>query len=91
MTAFEVHLNGQKLCTAGLGDVGVLSVILSWRGTQPYKDGTAPGAAAIEFTVTGLTSPAGENVHWAEPAVKAGDEIRIRVVDTDRVDAPQKK
>ena len=67
MTAFEVYLNGEKLCTAGLGEAGVTSAILSWRGTQAYKDGTAPGAASTEFSVRGLTSPTGEHVRWAEP------------------------
>jgi hypothetical protein len=90
MTAFEVYLNGEKLCTAGLGDAGVLSAILSWRGAQPYKDGTKPDAPSIEFSVGGLTSPAGENVRWAEPSVRAGDEILIRIVDTEFVDTAQK-
>ncbi len=90
MTAFEVHLNGEKLCTAGLGDTGVVSAILSWRGNQPYKDGTAPESASIEFSVSGLISPAGEHVRWAEPKVQVGDEIRIRVVDIGRADVPKK-
>jgi hypothetical protein len=90
MTAFEVYLNGEKLCTAGLGEAGVISAILSWRGTQAYKDGTAPEAASTEFSVRGLTSPAGEHVRWAEPKVQAGDEIRIRVVDAELADTPRK-
>jgi hypothetical protein len=90
MIAFEVHLNGEKLCTAGLGDVGVISAILSWRGNQPYKDRTMAATAAIEFSVRGLTSPAGEHVRWADPKVQVGDEIRIRVINSDRPDAPTK-
>lgn len=30
MRAFEVWLNGKKLCLAGIGDDGVLSVIANW-------------------------------------------------------------
>jgi hypothetical protein len=90
MTAFEVYLNGEKLCMAGLGDAGVVSAILSWRGNQPFKDGAAPESASIEFSVLGLTSQAGEHVRWAEPKVRVGDEIRIRIVDVGRADAPQK-
>jgi hypothetical protein len=89
MIAFEVYLNGEKLCTAGLGDLGVLSAILSWRGTQPYQDGTAPKLASLEFTISGLTSPAGDHVRWAEPQVHLDDEIRIRVVETSQADEPQ--
>jgi len=63
---------------------------LSWRGNQAYKDGTAPVSHSIHFSVRGLTSPTGEHVRWAEPKVQTGDEIRIRVVDTDRPDVPKK-
>ncbi len=72
----------------GLGEVGVVSAILSWRGTQAY--GTAPETPSIEFSVRGLTSPTGEQVSWADPKLQAGDEIRIRVVDSERPDAPKK-
>jgi hypothetical protein len=30
MIAFEIHLNGEKLCRAGIGDSGVLSAIVTW-------------------------------------------------------------
>ena len=90
MIAFEVHLNGEKLCTAGLGDLGVISAILGWRGKQPYKDGTVPEGAALDFSVRGLTNPAGEHVEWAHPQVHIHDEIRIRIVDVDQVDPPFK-
>jgi len=91
MTAFEVYLNGEKLCTAGLGDEGVLSTLLSWRGNQPYKDGTAPASASLEFSVGGLISATGEQVRWAEPKIQLGDEIRIRLVNVESADTPQKR
>jgi hypothetical protein len=28
MRAFEIHLNGKRLCTAGVGDAGVLTAIV---------------------------------------------------------------
>jgi len=30
MIAFEVSLNGNKVCNAGVGDVGVLTTIITW-------------------------------------------------------------
>jgi hypothetical protein len=90
MIAFEVYLNGEKLCTAGLGDLGVVSAILGWRGTQPYKDGTAPEGPALDFSVRDLTSPAAEHVEWAHPEVHLNDEIRIRLVESTLVDEPRK-
>jgi hypothetical protein len=30
MIAFEISIDGQKKCTAGVSDVGVASVIASW-------------------------------------------------------------
>ncbi|MEI6785358.1 MAG: hypothetical protein WCQ21_31045 [Verrucomicrobiota bacterium] len=90
MIAFEVYVNGEKVCTAGVGESGVLSSILTWRGTQPYKDGNVPAAASLELDVGGLTSPEGKDVRWAQRSIRVDDEIQIRVVEASAVDSPLK-
>lgn len=30
MLAFEVHLNGRKICTAGIGEPGVITNVITW-------------------------------------------------------------
>ena len=37
MIAFEVHRNGEKLCTAGVSD-GVLTAILTWVGGKKREE-----------------------------------------------------
>ena len=39
MLAFEIHVNGKRLCTAGIGEFGVLAANLIWVGSEPHKDG----------------------------------------------------
>jgi hypothetical protein len=37
MIAFEVSLNGKRVCTAGVQDFGVLSAIVSWVRRRPAQ------------------------------------------------------
>ena len=90
MIAFEVHLNGKKLCTAGLGELGVLTSIVSWRGPQPLKDGTVPPGAELRLEVGGLSAPAEEHVRWAQRDLRIGDEVRISVIEAGVADPPLK-
>ena len=89
MIAFEVHLNGKKLCTAGVGDVGVLGLGLSWRGPQPYKKGERPIAEYLRLDVGGITSSLVEHVRWVDRKLKRGDMVGIKVVELASVDKPR--
>jgi hypothetical protein len=82
MRAFQVHLNGKKLCVAGIGDDGVLTTIVSYAARQ--------GVADVFLQVGGLqTSPTKEHVRWVnQKPLSVGDEIRIQFVEASSVDAP---
>jgi hypothetical protein len=86
MVAFEVHVNGKKACTAGVGEYGVMTSILSMRKKNR-------GRRTMWLEVGGLTkNGADENskhVSWLRVRVSIGDEIRIRVIETDSVDPPK--
>lgn len=56
MRAFEVSLNGKKLCLAGIGDNGVLTTIVNW---VPLK-----GKGDLLLHVGGLMGPTDEHVSW---------------------------
>ena len=77
MIAFEVLVNGEKKCVAGVAK-GVLSVIID-------------GAPLPRLAVVGKS---GENhLRWITPRLeplelKAGDEVTVRVVETNVVDDP---
>jgi hypothetical protein len=76
MRAFEIYVNGEKVCTAGLAD-GVMSVIINHVGRRGFG-----------LWIGGLDS---EHVHWDAPAVGVGDEILVRLTDTEIVDPPTRR
>src|SRR5262249_39004441 len=89
MIAFEVHLNGEKLCTAGIGDLGVLTAMLDW--TRVRKIVTKDTPESLTLWVTGMNSSTAEFPRWLNRPVSVGDEIRIRIVNTESIDEPVHK
>ncbi len=83
MIAFEVYLNGKKLCVAGIGNEGVMTAIVDWVGR--------PEGASSELSVSGLISPAREHVKWVDRKLRVGDQIRVKVVNKTSVDEPRKR
>lgn len=83
MRAFEVHLNGKRLCTAGVGDGGVLTAIVS---LVPHTASEAP-----RLDVGGLISSTNEHVYWKQRTLRLGDEVRISLVERDAVDRPKRR
>ena len=91
MIAFEVFLNGNKVCRAGVGDLGVLTTVLSWVRREGRNTETRePGNIEEELTlnVGGLISSKNEHVRWSESKLTVGDEVRVRVVNLESVDPP---
>ena len=96
MITLEVHLNGKRLCRAGVGAHGVVSAITMWvnRAVRTATGDIVPGKFEefSELSVGGLGSTSGGAdvlVKWAQPRLKVGDEIRIRVVDGARPTKPR--
>jgi hypothetical protein len=83
MRAFEVYLNGKRLCTAGIGDDGVLTTIVN------YVVGN--GRDEVNLHVGGLISPIDEDVTWRTTQIQTGDEVRVRVIEAAKVDKPRKR
>jgi len=83
MRAFEVHLNGEKLCLAGVGK-GILAITVNWVA-RPRRSDEIGGLA-----VGGLIDATGRHVEWTNRRLQIGDEVRIKVVEKDAVDRPRK-
>ena len=81
MTAFEIHLNGQEKCVAGLNEAGVVVSAITWVRGKNGED--------LSFRVGGLVSRTKKHVHWLQRPLKAGDEVRIVVVEKARADRPK--
>src|SRR5262249_14974126 len=90
MIAFEVHLNGKRICTAGVGDIGVLTSSLAWRGSQPCQKGGPSVAEYLRLDVGGLAQ-SGDRLRWLDRKLKRGDTVSIKVVEADCVDKPQER
>src|SRR4051812_39093346 len=93
MIAFEVRLNGKRVCIAGADDLMVLTANVAAVGQLGRK--TAPvrpnDGYHINYSVGGLTSRGDpdKDVHawWKSAAsLKVGDVIEIKILKTEKVD-----
>ena len=94
MPVFHVYLNGKKVSTAGVGDLGVLGAHVSWV-RRKGKHSPAKKADGVEEELTlhvgGLISPAEEHVRWLDRDLKIGDEVRITIAEDSKVDRPRRR
>jgi hypothetical protein len=91
MIAFEVFLNGNKVCTAGVGDLGVLTAMLTWvrrEGKNTEFKESRNVEEELTLNVGGFVSSKHEHVRWSESTLAVGDDIRVCVVDLESVDVP---
>ncbi len=97
MIAFEVILNGNKLCDAGIKGLGVLTAILSstHRALAPAAGMNrlySPDELTLE--VGGLQTDhkemPGQQMSWARRTLKVGDTIVINIKSLEIVDPPEK-
>jgi hypothetical protein len=77
MRAFEIHLNGKKLCVAGLKE-GMLLFSLSCTENKHGR-----GEVGLGMTGMLLTNA---TIRWQQRNLSINDEVRIRVVETPKVD-----
>ena len=98
MKCFEVTINGEKVCTAGIGDDGVLTSIVSFvmRSNTSDKAGESPNdkSESLDLRVGGLANreaSATEHVEWLHQGLTVGDEIVIRIIEATVCDEPKSK
>ena len=97
MIAFEVIVNGSKLCDAGIEGLGVLSATLSWAHRLPAPEEESnelypPDELLLE--VGGLKSARddepGQQMSWLTKHLQVGDAIVINIKRLETVDPPEK-
>jgi hypothetical protein len=85
MTAFEILVNGKRLCVAGTLTADVVSIAVNWvrRVSEHAPD-------RIQFHVGGLIADRPhEHFGWNTPRIGVGDEVTIRIVEVDACDTPE--
>jgi len=94
MVAFDVFLNGERLCVAGVGDFGVLTACVTWVAHTPEKLERLRADGAFEHPQTNLNLDIGGmrdeqasrlHMRWTDTPLRVGDEIRMRVTDAAEV------
>ena len=81
MRGMEVHLNGNKLCTVGIGTDGVLNTTLNLASRK--------GEYHMEMRIGGLEN--NEFLIWPTRSLRLGDEITVRIIETDSIDPPAER
>ncbi len=79
MRGMEVHLNGNRLCTAGVGPHQAMlnaMVDVIGRKNDYHMMVRVGGFENNEFLI------------WSKQDLRIGDEIRIRIVETESIDSP---
>lgn len=98
MKCFEITINGEKVCTAGVGDDGVLNSIVSFvrRNNQDETAGSQTNEVyeSLDIRVGGIANrDAGEmhNLEWLQRDLNVGDEIVIKIIEASSCDDPPGK
>ena len=92
MKCFEIRINGEKVCTAGVGDSGVLNSFVSFM-TRKEQDETPndSGAENLFITVSGIANleeDASNHLEWLHQDLNVGDEIVIKIIEASSCDEP---
>ena len=94
MKCFEITINGEKVCTAGVGDDGVLTSIVSLVKSSNASDetGESQDSENLDLRVHGLTNRefgVPEHREWLHQELAVGDEIVIRIIEASVCDEPK--
>lgn len=81
MRGMEVHLNGNKLCTAGIGGDAVLNTIVGIMARKHVYN--------MAVRIGGLDN--NEFLVWSNRELKVGDEIKIRIIESESIDSPEQR
>jgi len=85
MICFEVIINGEKICTTGTGEEGVITAIFSYV-KQAAEENTSDESDEPRLHVGGYKN--GVHLEWTDGILEIGDEVTIRVIETNEFDAP---
>lgn len=83
MRAFQILINGKRICVAGIPGDGVLSTTITYVPFRKRRE--------TRLYVGGLELPKNEHVFWKEAILHAGDEVRIKIVELKTVDRPLRR
>src|ERR1700693_5806431 len=80
MRAFEIHLNGERLCVAGM-EYGMLLLSISCSENKQGRGGVGLGMTGLRLD--------NETVRWQQLGLEVGGQVQIRIMEADTVDEPE--
>lgn len=93
MLAFELFVDDERICLAGMEDWAVMSVIVS--AVRARKGGERPREAKLDVHVGGLSEDDSDGVahhaRWARIDLATGSRVSVNVVETDHPDPPARR
>lgn len=84
MIAFEVTADGKRVCLAGAGEHGVMTIAIGWVGSSAEDGNTY-------LHISGLDSSTDEHLDWEVPEIAVGSTVVVRVVEAAEVDVPKSR
>jgi hypothetical protein len=90
MLAYQITINGRHIATAGVQQ-GVVSAIANWLCLPAGDSKSSPEAWHAGFSVAATDEQTSENLKWLRYDVQLGDEISIKLVETETVDEPTER
>ena len=98
MKCFEVTINGEKVCTAGVGDDGVLvSTVQFVKRNNPDETADSQDneiSETLNIRVGGIANREADEIQhleWLQRDLRVGDEIIIRIIEASSCDDPTGK
>jgi uncharacterized OB-fold protein len=88
MSAFEVYVNGRRVCTAALQGDGVLTTFVTF-----FRGAGRKGKRVQEaiLSIGRLASGSQTHAEWLPRNLKVGDEVRVVLSSKKRGDVPKSK
>lgn len=77
MRAFEIYLNGEKLCVAGLEQGDLLFSVSGGEDTR--------GRGGVGLGMTGLL-PTKSTVRWHQRSLNMNDHVEVRIIEAKKAD-----
>jgi hypothetical protein len=81
--SFEIYVNGQLVSTAGItSEFGVVTAITKWvnSSVDNYKD--------LSVEISGLDSTNDSYLKWFTQDLVIGDEVTIKIADSNEISTP---
>ncbi len=93
MISYEVELNRERICRAGVGEHGSLVAGLRWRGHRSPSFQLSDQEGVILQVCGFVEGEQGteEVLEWVECGLSVGDEVTFRVVRAGEADEPAER